>query len=99
MAASLARFPWRPKKLLERCEDRDMASVRRLGWGLIGGVVVALTGCCSWCERHCGHSAPVAYAQPYGGCCQPACCPPPCCPAGYPPAYGGGYPPAYGGGY
>ena len=43
--------------------------------------VVALAGCCSWCEKHCPNCHPPAQA------CAPCCPPPACCPgpAGYPP--------------
>jgi hypothetical protein len=41
----------------------------------------SLTGCCSWCERHCGltqPAAPVSCCQPCTPCYQaPACCPAP----------------------
>jgi hypothetical protein len=43
----------------------------------------AAAGCCGWCQKHCGCSAPPAAmpvnAPPAAGCCVP--CPPNCCPS------------------
>jgi hypothetical protein len=36
--------------------------------------LLAGTGCCGWCQRHCSSPAPVAPAA--SCCCQPCCCPP-----------------------
>jgi hypothetical protein len=41
--------------------------------------VVSLSGCCSWCQRHCAATAqPVAYAPAPApaACCVPCCCVP-----------------------
>jgi hypothetical protein len=52
--------------------------------------VMALAGCCSWCERHCPNCHP-----PCTPCCspQPACCP---APAAYPPPVTSAAPPPQG---
>jgi hypothetical protein len=47
------------------------------GWTALASLVT-LSGCCTWCERHCPHcQVPAAPAA-----CAPVCCQPqPCCPA------------------
>jgi hypothetical protein len=57
-----------------------MAWIRRwmLVW-MVGGLTL-LSGCCSWCDRHCTpRYAPVAPVAPaYYGAAQPGMCCPPC---------------------
>jgi len=42
-------------------------------------VLLGMSGCCSFWEKHCAHpvtyAQPVAYAQPAPMCCQPCCAP------------------------
>ena len=43
--------------------------------------LLASTGCCGWCHKHCGCSAPAPVAPvAYAPAAAPACCVP-CCPA------------------
>lgn len=58
-----------------------MAGRRFVGWAALL-VMVGLSGCCSWCERHCPRQT-VAQVQP----CVPVCCPVVCCPAPGPAGY------------
>jgi hypothetical protein len=54
--------------------------------------VMALAGCCSWCERHCPNCHPPVQA------CAPCCPQPACCPTGtaYPPPVTAAAPPPQG---
>lgn len=67
---------------------------KRIGWLSLALAILTGSGCCSWCDRHCGNRPP-AYAPAYGQACvpcQPVCCPTPaasapvCCPTGSSPA-------------
>jgi hypothetical protein len=52
---------------------------RWLNSGAALAVLLGMSGCCSFWEKHCAHpvtyAQPVAYAQPAPMCCQPCCAP------------------------
>lgn len=48
---------------------------KRIGLGAALAAMLVLSGCCRWCERHCGHHH---NSQPCVPCCPaPVCCPQP----------------------
>jgi hypothetical protein len=71
---------------------------KRIAQWIIVTVTVGLTGCCHWCDRHCGPAPATTCCQPqmmYSNQpaayqATPACCPAPAtypAPVGYQPSY------------
>ncbi len=65
-----------------------MAGKRWMLWAAMGALM-AVTGCCRFCERWCGPEHPncCGYQQPAPACCTPCtpCCPQGTVPSQYPP--------------